>query len=284
MLDHRIETFLTLYDEMNYRRTAERLNMTQPGVTQHIKYLEKYYGTPLFDYDGRALRRTEGAEILKRHIDCIVAEERAIAESLSKKKPQRLRLGATKTIGEFVICDRICDFLRDEGCELSLTVDNTDVLLSMLEASEIDFALIEGIFDKSRYGYHLMKKERFIGICAREHPFAGRCVTLEEAFACHVILRERGSGTRRIFEQALLDRGFSTESFVRCSEVSCFSVICDIVASTDAVTFGYAPVAASRGGLACFELRDVQMSGEFNFVYCNERIAREKIMRFFGEA
>ena len=43
MLDYRIETFLTLYEEMNYRRTAERLQMTQPGVTQHIHYIENYY-------------------------------------------------------------------------------------------------------------------------------------------------------------------------------------------------------------------------------------------------
>ena len=42
MLDYRTETFLTLYEEMNYRRTAERLQMTQPGVTQHIHYLENY--------------------------------------------------------------------------------------------------------------------------------------------------------------------------------------------------------------------------------------------------
>ena len=48
MLDYRTETFLTLYEEMNYRRTAERLQMTQPGVTQHIHYLENYYGVKLF--------------------------------------------------------------------------------------------------------------------------------------------------------------------------------------------------------------------------------------------
>ena len=53
MLDYRVLTFLALYDEMNYRRTAEKLNMTQPGVTQHIHYLENYYGVKLFEYDGR---------------------------------------------------------------------------------------------------------------------------------------------------------------------------------------------------------------------------------------
>ena len=58
MLDYRIYTFLTLYDEMNYRRTAEKLNMTQPGVTQHIHYLEKHYGAKLFEYIKSAIQQS----------------------------------------------------------------------------------------------------------------------------------------------------------------------------------------------------------------------------------
>lgn len=41
MIDYRLETFLTLCRQMNYRRTAEEMNITQPAVTQHIQYLEK---------------------------------------------------------------------------------------------------------------------------------------------------------------------------------------------------------------------------------------------------
>ena len=78
MLDYRIYTFLTLYEEMNYRRTAELLNMTQPGVTQHIQFLERHYGTKLFIYESKTLSRTRGADVLKRHIKRILAEEKAI--------------------------------------------------------------------------------------------------------------------------------------------------------------------------------------------------------------
>ena len=42
MLDYRMETFVTLCRTMNYRRTAEALNITQPAVTQHIKDLEEH--------------------------------------------------------------------------------------------------------------------------------------------------------------------------------------------------------------------------------------------------
>ena len=61
MLDYRIDTFLQLYQERNYRKTAESLGMTQPGVTQHIQFLEKQYGVKLFHYDGHQLTCTKGS-------------------------------------------------------------------------------------------------------------------------------------------------------------------------------------------------------------------------------
>ena len=111
MLDHRSETFLVLYDEMNYRKTAEKLNMTQPGVTQHIQYLERYYGVKLFCYDGRTLTRTKEADRLKRYLDGLRTEELALRQSFAKSDLVELRLGATKTIGEFVIVPEIERFL-----------------------------------------------------------------------------------------------------------------------------------------------------------------------------
>jgi len=83
MLDYRMDTFLQLYKQMNYRKTAEALGMTQPGVTQHIQYLEQHYGVKLFLYDGRQLRRTPQAEALKKHIDGVLARERSLRQILT---------------------------------------------------------------------------------------------------------------------------------------------------------------------------------------------------------
>ena len=162
MLDYRIETFLTLYEEMNYRRTAERLRMTQPGVTQHIHHLENFYGVKLFAYDGRQLRRTKEAEQLKRHIDSTQAAEHDLRAGFVQTDMLHLRVGATKTIGEFVIVPTVRAFLRDEHHRLDLIVDNTETLLSMLEHGELDFAIIEGVFDKEKYPQMYDVKEGFI--------------------------------------------------------------------------------------------------------------------------
>lgn len=281
MLDYRVHTFLTLYVEMNYRKTAEKLNMTQPGVTQHIHYLENYYGVKLFEYDGRALRRTQNADRLKRYFEGALAEEADIRESFANNDMIHIRVGATKTIGEFVIGEQIRNYLCVPEHNLDLIVDNTENLLRMLENSEIDFAVIEGVFDKSRYGYHLYKKESFVGICAKDHAFAGRSVTLEDAMEQELVVREYLSGTRGLLQNAVSERGFSLDSFKKCTSVSNFSVICDIVANNGAITFAYEPISRCREDLATFSLADIYIKGEFNFVYCNEAVARKKIDMIF---
>lgn len=284
MLDHRILTFLTLFREMNYRKTAEVLNMTQPGVTQHIQYLEREYGVKLFIYQDRILHRTPGAEMLKAHFDSLMAKERVLRDQLLRPKTMlHLKVGATKTIGEYVLGSAIRQFLADPTHTLDLTVDNTEVLLGMLEDSQLEFAVIEGVFDKSRYGYHLYKKESFLGICSKDHPFAGKQVSLEQACQENLILREPGSGTRRLLERAMEDKGLRMDVFQRRISVSNFSIIADLVARGIGITFAYAPVAKQREDLATFTVKDMQIFGEFNFVYCDEETALEKIALFFGE-
>ena len=282
MLDYRVLTFLTLYDEMNYRRTAEKLSMTQPGVTQHIHYLEDYYGVKLFEYDGRILSRTKQAEQLKRHFESVRAEEISLKEDFVQTNNLHLRVGATKTIGEFVIVPEIRRFLLKGNHSLGLIVDNTEKLLTMLSQGELDFAVIEGVFDKERYPHHLFKKERFVGICGKGHPFAGKTVSLEEVFREGLIVRERGSGTRRLLEQAISDRGYSLDSFQSCSSISNFSVICELVAKNGAITFAYEPIANNRNDLETFTVEDMQIQGEFNFVYSNAQVAKPKIAMFFS--
>ena len=55
-----------------------------------------------------------------------------------------------------------------------------------------------------------------------------------------------------------------------------------MTARSGAITFAYEPVALQRNDLAVFDVEDMHIMGEFNFVYCNETIAKEKIWIFFN--
>ena len=159
MLDNRVETFLALCDIMNYTKTAETLHITQPAVTQQIRWLEEYYGCRLFSYQGKVLRLTEKGETLRRLAQQMTANAQGILQEMQREENTEihLRIGATKTIGDYMLPPIMVDFLQEyPQYRLHLTVDNTGKLLHMMEEGKIDFAIVEGFFDKEKYDVRVM--------------------------------------------------------------------------------------------------------------------------------
>ena len=276
MLDPRWNTFLVLCETMNYTRAAERLCLTQPAVTPHIHYLEDHYGCRLFIYEGKILRLTEAGLKLLEYTRSLAYNSRKAEEAMKSPSPVSLRVGASKTIGEFVIAPQVKRFLQEHPeANFSLTVDNTQTLLRSLESGRLDFVLLEGFFDRSRYDATLYRKEPFFGVCSPEHHFVGRTVAIEELDAERILIREPGSGTRTIFEDALRLHNRTLNRFSKTTTISDFSTIKSLVAYGLGISFLY-EVAGSRdldsGVLARFELAETPMSGAFYFVCLKENL------------
>ena len=109
MLDRRIYTFLTLCRLMNYRKTAEALNLTQPAVTGHIKYLENEYGCRLFEYNGRVLSKTQKCQELETYARSLVFNDKMFRKKMEKEPVKKIRIGATKTIGDYAIGEKVVE-------------------------------------------------------------------------------------------------------------------------------------------------------------------------------
>ena len=267
MIDHRIRTFLTLCDTMNYRRTAELMQLSQPAVTQQIHTLEREYGCRLFQYDGRRLHATAQAKRLEEYARAAMISDHQLRSELSQPGLLTVRMGATRTIGDFVLPGRLCGFLRQNDHTLELTVDNTARLLRLLEQERLDLALVEGEFDRNRYDWAPFCSSPFSGICRKDHPFAGQTATLKDLADQSVILREPGSGTRGIFEDALRRSGGSLQDLGRVICVNSFPLILRMLEEGIGVTFAYSAVCASSQELALFHLEGMRQTGEFCFVF-----------------
>lgn len=267
MIDTRIETFLTLCRVMNYRKTAELLNMTQPAVTQHIHFLEEQYGCKLFSYDRRTLTMTKEAELLRKYAENVLYQEKKLKAQLVQSKGVSLLIGATKTIGEYVIDKHISAFLSVPKNSISVNVENTETLLSELSAGKLDFTLIEGYFDKSRYSSRLYRKEPFVGLCGKNHAFANKTVTVDMIWGENLILREEGSGTRDILGQILAENNHSFAEFKRITAVSNFGLITKLLENNNCITFAYRSVGENNGALSEFRVKGWDISREFNYVY-----------------
>ena len=280
MIENRMETFLTLCRLMNYRRTAEALNMTQPAVTQHIHYLEEQYGCMLFLYDRRTLQMTPEAEMLMKYAENIRYQERKLVGQLCGKSTRSLAIGATKTIGEYVIAGQVSRYLSvPENC-LSVEVDNTEHLLEMLSRGDLDFALIEGFFDRRRFKSQLYRTEPFVGICAGTHPFAGRTVSLDEIWKENLLLREEGSGTRNILEQLLKERNHSFAEFSRITTIGNFGLMAQVLEKGRSITFAYQAVKESNNALSSFGVEGMNAVREFNYVFLDAPVSLQAVEYF----
>ena len=123
-----------------------------------------------------------------------------------------------------------------------LTVDNTGKLLHMMEEGKIDFAIVEGFFDKEKYDFTLYKRERFMGICGKVCPLRGKPISLWETHTEPLILREPGSGTRDILEELLKENNFTIHSYSAVQEISNFQAIKVMTEASLGITFLYEPV------------------------------------------
>ena len=279
-MDTKLLTFLTLCRTMNYRRAAEQLHLTQPAVTKQIQSLEAQYGVKLFSYDGRRLCKTPQGETLERYAIGQQYNDAELTRLLAGKPKTLLRIGATKSIGDYILIPEIRHFLAQPENELFFTVDNTAHLLAQLEAGELDFVILEGIFDKRRYDYFLLREEPYIGICAAGHPWSGRKVDWRMLFSERLILREPGSGTRNILERELNQQGYDIGAFKSCVCISSFKIIRELVAAGCGISFLYEAVvkdAPQFGHFYCPPLTGVH---ELNVVFLHNTGAGAFARRF----
>ncbi len=282
MIDNRIYTFLELCSEMNYHKTAENLNMTQPAVTQHIKYLEKHYDCKLFNYTKKKLEKTQKCAILEKYAREIISLNKTAFDDMQSKEKTKISIGATKTIGEYVLNKAINTLFLSKKYELNVTIDNTQRLLEKMNRFEVELLLLEGFVDKGKYKSKKFSDEEMVGICAKGHEFAGKEVDIQQIFAQNIILREHGSGTRAVFEKFLYENGYNTEMFNSKSVISSNKLIEHAVQKGKAISFVYNIIPKHNKNLAVFKISNSKIMHEFNYVFLNEDKAKKAINLLWG--
>lgn len=279
-MDFKLRTFLVLCQTMNYRLAAERLHLSQPAVTKQIQSLEQSLQTKLFYYDGHALHKTEKCLLLERYAISMQYQFEELQLAIAEKERTLLRIGATKTIGDYVLIDAIKDYLREPSHELSLVVDNTKHLLQMLDENQLDFAIIEGTFSKTKYDSYLLRMEPFVGICAKGHPLCGMHIPVRDLLKETIIVREEGSGTRRIFEERLTASGYGLNDFSRTVSISSFVSIKALVAAQIGISFLYDSVVAKDEGIGTFTVDGLTEPHAFHVVYTRNTNAKKYSEQF----
>lgn len=290
MLDFRMETFLTVCRYMNFTRASEKLNITQPAVSQHIHFLEKHYNTKLFRYEGKKLKLTGAGEILRNASLTMMHDEISMQNQMQKTdEEEEIHFGATRTVGD-VLMGRILEryLRRYPDAKICMIVDNTQELLRKLDEGIIDFALVEGFFQKNEYDHQKYSDENYIAVCAPDYTFNSDKITtdvsVENLFHERLLVREEGSGTREVLERCLDAQNFSIHDFDKVMEVGSLQTIKELTKAGCGITFLYETAVQDElkeGTLKRIPLKSFEISHEFNFIWRRGSIYADRYMEIF---
>lgn len=285
MQDFRMETFLTASRLLSYTDAAKELHITQPAVSQHIRFLEEHYNTKLFHYEGKKLCLTEAGALLRKSAITMKHDEITLLEKLKASSRTKLVFGATRTIGDYFIPDTLIRYLASkQNTDLCMLVDNTKTLLNKIDSGELDFALVEGYFRKSEYDYKAFSEQPFVAVCGINDLWKNKRVTFEHLFDSCVIVRESGSGTREILERYLRERNSSIADFHRVIEVGSIRAIKSLVTANCGITFLYEAAVAQElreGTLRKIPLLNFERSNSFTMVWRKNSIFHEQYLALF---
>lgn len=273
MLDFRIYTFLNVCKYMNFTKAANKLCITQPAVSQHIKYLEKEYNTKFFEYEGKKISLTKEGSIFYEAALTMSHDDKFLKEKINQrnKNIRSLKFGATLTIGEFILPNKLHNYLKvNDISDVTMIVENTSTLLHKLKHGEIDFALIEGYFVKNEYDYIIYSKENYICVSGPEYKFKKSAKKLEDLLSETLITREKGSGTRDILERNLERHNLTINDFNKKYQIGNINAIKSLVKNNMGITFLYEVAVEEelkKGLLKKIEIDDLQKNHNFYFIW-----------------
>ena len=204
-----LEVFTAIAGHGHVTRAAEAIAMTQSAASTALADLEQQLGTTLFDRIGRQLLLNEaGRQLLPKALDVLDRVREIEAATHSGELAFDLHLGASLTIGSHLLPALLAELgRRHPHGEVRLSLKNTEQVVADLLNYRIDLGFVEGPVQDERLQRFVWHQDRLSVFVAPGHPLAGRTASHDDLKNVDWILREKGSGTRDVFDRALASAG-----------------------------------------------------------------------------
>ncbi len=281
MIDQRIETFLCVCKYMNYTKASEALHITQPAVSQHIRFLEDRYETKLFTYKDRKLSLTKAGKVLFETMSVIRNDEEMMIKSMhDQQETVQLTFGVTLTVGEYALAKPLSAFLKNHPeMNMHIVYGNARQLLSKLENGEIHFALIEGYYPSKKYEQLLYYTDNFVCLCAKDHKFNHKIHRIEDLLDERLLLREQGSGTRDLLDSYLKTYNLTYTDFHNYVEVENSASIISLLKQDCGIAFMYRVAAEEeikKGNLKELNIQNLPLHHDTTFIWNKNSVFAKK--------
>jgi len=216
----KLETFLTVARERSFSKASAKLGISQPAVTQQIKFVEGYLGTKVIERKKNGIKLTAEGDELYKVASALEKSVHSAEKDILKiiNKEITFRLAASFTIGNYVIPGECLNAMGEAiHNDITLTIENSDEIIEALKDRKIDVGLIESFVQDETMVYREWLEDELVIFSNTPIP---KMMKTEDLYGFDWICRAEGSHTKRIVSDVFEEIGVSCSSFNVLSEVS----------------------------------------------------------------
>ncbi|MGQ3675255.1 LysR substrate-binding domain-containing protein [Xanthobacter sp. TB0139] len=211
-----LRVFVMVAELLHMTRAAERMNMTQSAVSASVAALEASCGLPLFHRIGRRIELTEEGRAFRGEAEAIlsrVSVAETVLADLSGMRRGRLVIHASQTIANYRLGPLLHRFhMRYPQIGLEVALGNTAQVVGAVREGGADLGFVEGDVAEPNLARLTIPGDRLVLVVGQGHAWQGRTqINPEDLLTVPFVLREAGSGTRQVFEDALRTAGVAPE-------------------------------------------------------------------------
>jgi DNA-binding transcriptional LysR family regulator len=209
MLETRhLQVFMAIWELHNFSKAAEKINLTQPTVSGHIKTLEAILGTELFNRSTRDVSPTKAGELFHpyaRRILNLMAQAEQEMDLFIGREKGTLEIGGSNIPGEYILPPAIGQFKKGRPIiKLTLKIGDTREIVTAVGEGQLELGMVGAVIEHPDIIFEACLVDELLLVSPPDSPLAGKeQVKITELINYPFIMRENGSGTRKTIEKAL---------------------------------------------------------------------------------
>lgn len=275
MISHKHTVFFEVARQLSFTKASQILFISQSAISKQVKALEEYYKTGLFERHGNTVSLTPAGQLLFQKLEAVQQIQNELHQELSSLnedfKPQvSLVLGASTTISLYILPPVLSAYLTQHPqVVLSLKNRNSQNILQALLDHDIDLGIIEGINKINQVTYTPFLTDEVIAVCSPRNPLKKYELEVKDLFNVPLALRETGSGTLAVLEEALAQKGVKLSQLPVRVRLGGTEALKNFVRVDTCLAFLPRQAVLQElksGELVEVHLKDLQVSRTFNFI------------------
>ncbi|MFY0802759.1 selenium metabolism-associated LysR family transcriptional regulator [Peribacillus frigoritolerans] len=203
-----LKVFVTVIEQKNFSRAGDILNLSQPGVSLHIRNLENELGTKLIYRSPKQVQITEPGKILYRHAKQMLNHYETAKREINEFNnvvSGTMKIGASFTIGEYYLPKVLAEFAAQYPMvDIQIIISNSNDVIQGIRSNKLDIGLIEGETYYKDIDVRPFMNDEMIVVVPPDHPLSQMDLIEGNMLQNQTwVLREQGSGTRTYSDKLL---------------------------------------------------------------------------------